>query len=90
MSATYETARDKARAAREMVFAELEAAGLKPPKLEREGGCDHWYDEAQGHYLAAMKAFQAGDSDAALDEIDLGLACDTAGDGCVALKSTLP
>jgi hypothetical protein len=90
MSATYETARERAQAAREKVVAELRAAGQKVPELADDRGCDHWYDEAQGHYLAAMKAFQAGDSDAALDEIDLGLACDTAGDGCVALKDTLP
>jgi hypothetical protein len=83
-------ARDKARAARENLEAKLDAAGAKRPKPADPGDCDPWYEEADAHFAAGDDHLDADRVKEAITEYELGLACQTAGDGCVALKSTLP
>jgi hypothetical protein len=90
MSATYDNARDKARAARQDLGAKLEAGGIKLPELLRDSGCDHWYEEAQGHYAAGDRALKADQKETAILEYELGLACETAGQACEELGSSLP
>jgi hypothetical protein len=90
MSATYDNARDRARAAREELGAKLETGGVKRPELARDSGCDHWYEKAEGHYVAGDKALAADHREAAILEYETGLASETAGDACHELRSTLP
>lgn len=83
-------ARHRAGAARQNLGARLEAAGVSPPRLAHDSGCDHWYQEAESHFAAGDAALKADQVDTAVTEFELGLAYQTLGDGCVALRSTLP